>query len=101
MLIAVLVSTVPCCDICSPALLERTRPAALEKLASAAKALPKGLPDENMRSALEQWRQSVFKRDHGGSFLDSTAILNDDEISHLSSVGRLSREVLEGILKPS
>ncbi|KAI0814764.1 P-loop containing nucleoside triphosphate hydrolase protein [Irpex lacteus] len=95
------VSTVPCCDICSPTLLERTRPSVIIKPVTSVKALTKGVPDEQMRLLLEDWRETVFDRDHKRSPLDSTAILSDEEIAHLSSVGELTPEILEGILKPS
>ncbi|KAI0737493.1 hypothetical protein BC629DRAFT_1621220 [Irpex lacteus] len=94
-------STVACCDICVPALLQRTRPAPLTKSSATIKPLAKGLPDESMRALLETWRDTVFERDHRHSPLDSSAILSDDEIIHLSSVGTLTREAVEGMLKSS
>lgn len=95
------VSTVPCCDICCPTLLERTRPSPVVKPVAPVKAVAKGVPNEEMRSLLEDWRQDVFDRDHRRSPLDSTAILNDEDIAHLSSIGELTLEILEGILQPS
>lgn len=94
-------STVACCDICVPALLQRTRPAPLTKSSATIKPLAKGLPDESMRNLLEKWRDTVFERNHRRSPLDSSAILSDDEVANLSSVGTLTREVVEGMLKPS
>lgn len=94
-------STVACCDICVPALLQRTRPAPLTKSSATIKPLAKGLPDESMRNLLEKWRDTVFERDHRRSPLDSSAILSDDEVVNLSSVGTLTREVVEGMLRSS
>lgn len=83
-----LAPTVPCCDICSPSLLNRTRPSPPVKTATKGKILTKGVPFEPMRSHLEKWRDSIFERDHKFSPLDSTAILSDDDVLHLSSVER-------------
>lgn len=51
-----------------------------------------------MRSRLEEWRDLVFERDHKHSPLDSTAILSDEDVLHLSSVGQLAEDSLEAIL---
>ncbi|KAI0083575.1 P-loop containing nucleoside triphosphate hydrolase protein [Irpex rosettiformis] len=99
--IQVPISTVPCCDICSPELLQQTRPASTTKSVAATRTAQKGLPDSTMQSLLEAWRDLVFERDHKYSSLDSAAILSDDDVVHLASVGKLTREVVEAILKPS
>ncbi|KAI0091120.1 P-loop containing nucleoside triphosphate hydrolase protein [Irpex rosettiformis] len=97
----VLACTVPCCDICSPALLQRTRPALITRPVAAARALQRGIPDSLVRSLLEAWREEVFERDHKYSSLDSAAILCDDDILRLASLGKLAREAVEMALKPS
>lgn len=47
---------------------------------------------------LEEWRDVIFERDHRYSPLDSTAILSDEDVLHLSSVGPLTQDALASIL---
>ncbi|KAH9939562.1 P-loop containing nucleoside triphosphate hydrolase protein [Amylocystis lapponica] len=90
--------SVPCCDICSPSLLDRTRPGTLSRQ-NKAKQQNKGTPDSNVQLQLDDWREAVFLRDHQFAQFDATAILDDTTITHLASIGPVSRNALADILK--
>ena len=90
----------PCCDICSPELLDRTRPCPMQKPATA-KRISRGLPDVHAMRDLLIWREEVYDRDHSGMQYDSTAILDDGTIEHLASVGPMSSMKLAKILQPT
>ncbi|KAI0365875.1 P-loop containing nucleoside triphosphate hydrolase protein [Pilatotrama ljubarskyi] len=89
---------VPCCDICSPALLDHARPA-LVRAEKKGKQVKRGLPDLNAQHRLKEWRAAVFVRDHRHTQYDETAILDDELISLLSACGPLSHECLASVLK--
>ncbi|KAH9842930.1 P-loop containing nucleoside triphosphate hydrolase protein [Rhodofomes roseus] len=93
-------TTGPCCDICHPSLLERTRPGTIQQTKKA-KRVVCGLPDIEAQLALYEWRDSVYDRDHTASLYDSSAILDDTAIERLASVGNQSQDVLTAMLKPS
>ncbi|KAI0707557.1 P-loop containing nucleoside triphosphate hydrolase protein [Cerioporus squamosus] len=92
--------TVPCCDICHPALFDRTRPASTSRAAST-KAPRRGQPAVEFQPRLEAWREAVYARDHHGAQFDHTAILDDGLIDQLTSVGPVSRPKLARILQSS
>ncbi|KAI0075558.1 P-loop containing nucleoside triphosphate hydrolase protein, partial [Panus rudis PR-1116 ss-1] len=90
---------VRCCDICHPDLLELIRPGT----PSAVKEprMPrKGVPDVAVEERLEEWRKEVFLREYKGSQLDPTALLDDETIELLSSLGPLnSNTKIQHLLK--
>ena len=68
--------TVPCCDICSPPLLDRTRPGP-KPVSKRQKNVKKGLPDRKAQRQLEDWRDNLFERDYKGAHFDPEALLPD------------------------
>ncbi|KAI0075723.1 P-loop containing nucleoside triphosphate hydrolase protein, partial [Panus rudis PR-1116 ss-1] len=87
-------SEIPCCDICNPELLDRTRPGVCPKSKSGSTKTPtRGFPDRAAQLKLEDWRDAIFARDHAGSQLDPTAILDDATVELLCSVGPLNDDV--------
>ena len=60
-----------------------------------------GLPNENVHTALEDWRDRVLVRDFGSSIFGSSGILKDDVIVKLASAGPiLNLAGLERIVGP-
>lgn len=90
--------TVPCCDICDPTLLDRTRPPPItaDKRATPIK---RGLPDLTAQRSLRDWRQTVFVRDHSYAQYDASAILNNDLIASPIVCGPLDSSQLSALLK--
>ncbi|EDR09889.1 uncharacterized protein LACBIDRAFT_325779 [Laccaria bicolor S238N-H82] len=82
--------TVPCCDLCDPTLLDRTRlaPSTIQPKAA---ALKMGIVNETVRSALQQWRSEILKRDFKDALFAPSGILSDERIDNLSSVGSIGR----------
>ncbi|TFK65151.1 P-loop containing nucleoside triphosphate hydrolase protein [Pluteus cervinus] len=94
------VDGVPCCDICDPSLLSRTRPGKPKNPPRTA-AVKKGLPDWNGRERLNAWRMRVFNDDfaHLGSEMGPSAVLRDETIETLLSVGPYhSKEQLRNLI---
>ncbi|GLB44259.1 putative atp-dependent dna helicase [Lyophyllum shimeji] len=90
--------TVPCCDLCHPALLDRTRPSEAAPVERAVK-VKRGEPNDMVKSALHTWRTSVKAQDFSESLIGASGILKDETIELLSSVGPIpSKEHLERIL---
>ncbi|KAH9929200.1 P-loop containing nucleoside triphosphate hydrolase protein [Fomitopsis serialis] len=89
-----------CCDICHPGLLDRTRPGPGTQTARTKRVI-RGLQDVEAQSALYQWRDDVYERDHAYALYDSTAILDDAMVDRLTTTGNLARDVLVSMLKPS
>ncbi|OJT02274.1 hypothetical protein TRAPUB_7190, partial [Trametes pubescens] len=90
--------TVPCCDICCPALLDLTRPPA-PRAEQRATPIKRGLPDLAAQKRLREWRRSIHARDHSYAQYDASAILSDDLISSLTVCGPVSSETLSALLK--
>ncbi|EMD42076.1 hypothetical protein CERSUDRAFT_62036 [Gelatoporia subvermispora B] len=88
---------VPCCDICDPSLLDRTRPPKV----TLAKVKPprRGKPYPGVQVELESWRETVWQRDHVHAHYDSTAILDDSTIDLLSSIGEVDDTVYTELLE--
>ena len=64
-------------------------------------SLKLGLPNENVRTALEDWCDRVLVRDFGSSIFGSSGILKDDVIVKLASAGPiLNLAGLECIVGP-
>ncbi|PIL35865.1 hypothetical protein GSI_01525 [Ganoderma sinense ZZ0214-1] len=91
---------VPCCDICSPSLLDRTRPT--PKVSPPKPRMrAKGHPDHVAQVALCDWRQRTFNEHHKDSQLDASAILDDHLITALTTVGALTPPQVSQILSDS
>ncbi|KAH9840189.1 P-loop containing nucleoside triphosphate hydrolase protein [Rhodofomes roseus] len=90
----------PCCDICEPSLLDRTRPGMVQR-AQKGKRIARGLPDVEAQVKLCEWRDAVYERDHAGRLYDSMAILDDGLIERIVTSGDLPKETLTSMLKPS
>ncbi len=88
----------PCCDICDPSLFDLARPPS-PTTGLRTNTLRKGKPDLQAQIALRQWREHVYDRDHAFAHYDETALLSDDLITALTTVGPLSAPQTRGILK--
>ncbi|KAJ7576423.1 P-loop containing nucleoside triphosphate hydrolase protein [Mycena floridula] len=83
--------TVPCCDICDPSLLDRTRPgrSLIRKRRAAAK---KGLPCISTQEALHLWRCEIHERDFQGSLFPASGLMSDKTLELLASVGPVVKQ---------
>ncbi|OSD06262.1 P-loop containing nucleoside triphosphate hydrolase protein [Trametes coccinea BRFM310] len=86
-----------CCDVCDPRLFNRTRPGQ-NTVMRRAKLRAKGKPDFDAQDRLDEWRHTVFQRDHASSQLDPSAILDDASLTMLTSVGPLSATAISSML---
>ena len=90
--------SVPCCDICHPELLNRTRPARSETV----KRKPQvkfGLANSDVEDALHEWRKRVWAQDFKNAMFGPTGILTNETVALLASVGPiLSLKQLETIV---
>lgn len=77
-----------CCDICNPELLELSKPG---KPASSTRSrkVKRGEPFEEARQRLNAWRTSIVERDFKHALFGPSAILSDDMIDLLTSVGNI------------
>ncbi|KAF8189324.1 P-loop containing nucleoside triphosphate hydrolase protein [Pholiota molesta] len=90
--------TVPCCDLCHPALLELTRPAAPEPAARKA-SVKAGICNENLMDVIAEWRTKIWKRDFSKAQFGPSGILSNSAIERLSSVGPIKDlDMLEQVL---
>ncbi|KII85582.1 hypothetical protein PLICRDRAFT_178633 [Plicaturopsis crispa FD-325 SS-3] len=89
---------VPCCDLCDPKLLDRTRPG-IPPTPMRQTRLKKGMPCAMVQSALHAWRMSVCRRDFAHALFSGPSILKDETLDLLSSVGPFdSRAKLQKVL---
>jgi hypothetical protein len=79
------VTTVPCCDICNPELLNLTRPAA-PRPNSRKKTVPYEAVNPEIKLSLKQWRTDIWSRDFEDAIFSAAGILSDVAIDKLSSV---------------
>ncbi|KAJ7764573.1 P-loop containing nucleoside triphosphate hydrolase protein [Mycena maculata] len=90
--------TVLCCDICCPELLNLVRPGKAPKV-TCQSAIKRGEVQKNLQVVLDEWRTSIKHRDYPSPLFASSAILRDETIALLSSVGPInSRKHLQKIL---
>ncbi|TFY55897.1 hypothetical protein EVJ58_g7964 [Rhodofomes roseus] len=89
---------VPCCDICDPALLDRTRPPRLARPRKAA-SQTQGIPDQHALQALEEWRAATLSRDYPQAIFGASALLDDTTIDKLTSAGPLTEDEIKQMLK--
>lgn len=88
----------PCCDLCAPTLLNRTRPGPPEKTPKKAN-IKSGLVNEKTQNALLDWRKKVWQEDFADMIFGPSSILSDETVDMLSSVGPVLRlNVLERIV---
>ncbi|KAI1784235.1 P-loop containing nucleoside triphosphate hydrolase protein [Ganoderma leucocontextum] len=90
--------TVPCCDICNPELLNLARPVGIPP-ESKPRQPKKGLPDVAARARFRGWRKEVYDREHADAMYDDEAVLDDEFIAALDSIGSLSRNYISSVLK--
>lgn len=90
--------TVPCCDLCDPALLNQTRPPVIAS-EKRSKPLKRGELDLNARDKVYTWRETVYAREHPFSQYDETGILQDELIEALVSHGPLTPDQVADMLK--
>ncbi|KAF4613504.1 hypothetical protein D9613_007563 [Agrocybe pediades] len=82
--------TAPCCDLCDPSLLNRTRPGKPEPATRKA-SVKTGILNTRVKLALQEWRRKIRNRDFEESLLDPSVILKDELVDVLSSVGPIGR----------
>jgi len=91
--------TVPCCDVCDPSLLDRTRPGSRTGDGAKPGRVKFGVLQLPVLEKLHAWRCRVKARDFGGSLFSADALLSDPLIDLLASVGPVpTRERLSVIL---
>jgi len=81
---------VPCCDLCNPELLNRTRPAPPSRN-SRKKGPTFGVVDNELKKAIINWREEIWSRDFGDSLFGPAAVLSNAAIESLSSFGPIER----------
>ncbi|EDQ98673.1 uncharacterized protein LACBIDRAFT_298348 [Laccaria bicolor S238N-H82] len=81
--------TMPCCDLCDPSLLNRTRPGP-PPLKARQTATKQGEPAQYVQHELHKWRTQVYERDFTHAMFGPSAIMKDGTITMLSSVGPIS-----------
>ncbi|KAF7359579.1 p-loop containing nucleoside triphosphate hydrolase protein [Mycena venus] len=90
--------TVACCDICCPELLNVARPGNPQKVIRQS-AVKRGEVVKDLQVVLNEWRTSIKKRDYPSPLFAASAILRDETIALLSSVGPIkSRKHLQKVL---
>ncbi|KAH7906547.1 P-loop containing nucleoside triphosphate hydrolase protein [Hygrophoropsis aurantiaca] len=90
--------TVPCCDICDPSLLDKTRPG-IAPTVPRQTSVKRGQVCEMVQDELHNWRKDIRKRDFANTFCAASGILSNETINLLSAVGPVtSREKLEKVL---
>ncbi|KAL0959483.1 hypothetical protein HGRIS_011198 [Hohenbuehelia grisea] len=90
--------SIPCCDVCDPGLLEKTRPAPPASKGRQSN-VRRGLPAPRAQDALDEWRRKIHRRDFAGALFAPDGILPDATIDLLSSVGQIaSRAKLDRVL---
>ncbi|KAJ7607060.1 P-loop containing nucleoside triphosphate hydrolase protein [Roridomyces roridus] len=82
-------STGPCCDVCAPELLDRTRPGDFQAPARRS-AVTRGIPSVMVQEKLHEWRTKIKKRDFSGAMFSAEGILRRETMIILSSVGPIS-----------
>ncbi|KAF4622101.1 hypothetical protein D9613_009530 [Agrocybe pediades] len=78
--------TAPCCDICDPTLLNRTRPSPPD-VAPRKVPIKTGAVNQTVKLTLQEWRRKVWKRDFEKAMFNASVILKDETLEKLSSVG--------------
>ncbi|KZP10162.1 P-loop containing nucleoside triphosphate hydrolase protein [Athelia psychrophila] len=78
--------TVPCCDLCCPELLNKTRPGIVLPAQRQARIM-RGQPYMPVQIQLNVWCFDVRRRDFTRSMFDALGILKDESLKLLSSVG--------------
>ncbi|EJD36808.1 P-loop containing nucleoside triphosphate hydrolase protein [Auricularia subglabra TFB-10046 SS5] len=93
-------STVPCCDLCDPTLLERTLPGPGAKRKAAKKKQDKEKqPAQDVVDALRTWRLKIWEEDFTAQFFNECALLPDALINVISLVPEVESErALRGML---
>ncbi|KAJ7859516.1 hypothetical protein B0H14DRAFT_3446642 [Mycena olivaceomarginata] len=90
--------TVACCDICCPELLDIVRPGKRPKVARQS-AIKRGEVHKDLQAVLDKWRTTIKERDYPSPLFAASAILRDETIALLSSVGPIdSKEHLQKVL---
>ncbi|KAJ7211875.1 P-loop containing nucleoside triphosphate hydrolase protein [Mycena rebaudengoi] len=83
--------TVPCCDICSPQLLDLTRPGRPPTVPRQS-AVKRGEVNEAVQAVLHNWRLAIKARDYPTPLFNASAIMRDETIALLASVGPLNSQ---------
>ncbi|KAL1725303.1 P-loop containing nucleoside triphosphate hydrolase protein [Schizophyllum commune] len=93
-------STVDCCDVCWPSLLDRTRPGKNVKAAAAPRLTSRKERDDTLYDLMDDWREEVFDRDWARSELTPIIVLPEALMTKISFIQYpLQRTTVERILK--
>ncbi|CAA7269640.1 unnamed protein product [Cyclocybe aegerita] len=84
--VLVAVPSVPCCDICCPELLNRTRPGKRPKN-TRAKVVKRGEPCQLVIDAVVAWRSKIKARDFKDVLFTSDGLVSDEVVDLLANVG--------------
>lgn len=90
--------TVLCCDIRNPSLFDRAG-ANNTINADCEKNTRKGLPDAEVQAQLRRWREGIFSRDMADSPLAPSAVLDEETVVLVSSLGPPAKDKLCSILR--
>ncbi|KAJ7050633.1 P-loop containing nucleoside triphosphate hydrolase protein, partial [Mycena amicta] len=82
----VVAPTGPCCDLCDPSLLDRTRPGTFQTARRRA-GVSKGIPSVFVQTRLNEWRTYIKKRDFPGALWSVEGLLQRETMELLSAVG--------------
>lgn len=92
--------SVPCCDVCNRALLDRTRPGVKKSTAGRRVAYEKEKCGA-LEDAIDEWRDAVLERDVPDPFFTPSYILPDEAVTKLSTLQLpLSRLNVSNFLAP-
>lgn len=83
--------TVPCCDLCSPSLLNRTRPGPPPKNTWKKACPTPGVVDKELKKEIVRWRKEIWTRDFEDSLFGPSVILTDPTVELLSLFGRINK----------
>lgn len=83
--------TVPCCDLCCPSLLDRTRPGPPPGNTRKKPRPTPGVVDKDLKKEIVRWRKEVWSRDFEDSVFGPSAILTDQAVDLLSSFGQIKQ----------
>ncbi|CAA7263222.1 unnamed protein product [Cyclocybe aegerita] len=84
--VLVTVPSVPCCDICCPELLNRTRPGKRPKN-TRAKVVKRGEPCQLVIDTVVAWRSKIKARDFKDALFASDGLVSDEVVDLLANVG--------------
>ncbi|EIW73976.1 P-loop containing nucleoside triphosphate hydrolase protein, partial [Coniophora puteana RWD-64-598 SS2] len=92
--------SVPCCDICSPALLDRIRPREKPAASLRTARTKKCEPRADIITAIRLWRKRAFQSLPGCRLYAPSTLLPNSAVSDLASMTPLTAETIRNWLEP-